>query len=154
MKHIRFVNVPRICWTWSVLCLVFTVGCGSDSGTIPVHGAVTLDGKPLSGGVITFQPVNVNPKVPNHTAQGTIMPDGTYSMSSFQANDGVLPGEYVVTVSPPPAPEAFDQFAKAQAAAHGPAIPAKYMDSGRTPLKATIPAGSGAQEINFEVKSH
>jgi hypothetical protein len=44
---------------WNMACvflLLALVGCSSD-GRMPVSGAVTLDGKPLESGAITFQPV-------------------------------------------------------------------------------------------------
>jgi hypothetical protein len=153
MKHFCFAVPTFIFRTALLSCLVFAAGCGSSSGTIPVHGTVTLDGKPLPGAVIIYQPNDVSPKTPSRNAQGTIMLDGTYSLTSFQTGDGAFPGEYTVLITklPPPAP--FDSFSKAPPPPAGPKIPAIYMDPARTPLKATVPSSGGAQEINFELKS-
>jgi hypothetical protein len=153
MKQFCFA-VPTYMLRMALLsCLVFAAGCGGSSDTIPVHGSVTLDGKPLPGAVILYQPNDVGPNKPSRTAQGTIMTDGTYSMSSYQPNDGVLPGEYTVVIANLPPTVAFDQFSKAPPTPAGPKIPAIYMDPSRTPLKATVPTSGGTQEINFEMKS-
>jgi len=113
-----------------------------------------MDGKPLGGGVIIFQPNNVSSKMPNRVAQGTIQSDGTYaSLSSFQADDGALPGEYTVVITTLPPTVSFDQFTKTPPPPAGPKIPAIYQDPARSPLKATVPSSGGAQEINFEMKS-
>ena len=50
----------RIFVVWGVVLagLVAVAGCGEKGKTfVPVSGVVTLDGKPLAGGNVVFQPV-------------------------------------------------------------------------------------------------
>ena len=113
-----------------------------------------MQGKPLPGGIITFQPVKVATGLPNRHAQGAINTDGTYSLSSFRPDDGAVPGDYVITIRAAQGLAPVDEYSKAAAtAATGPQIPATYSDAEKTPLKATIPAaGSTAQQIDFDLK--
>ncbi len=70
--------------------LAFVSGCGGD-GRLGVSGAVTVDGKPLESGVISFQPAAGNQ---GHSA-GTGVQAGRYEIESTK---GLLPGEYQVRI--------------------------------------------------------
>jgi hypothetical protein len=73
--------------------LVLITGCGpSRPETAPVNGHVTFQGKPVSTGQIMFQPEHGRPAI------GTINPDGTYRLTTFQSDDGALPGRHRVTI--------------------------------------------------------
>jgi hypothetical protein len=84
-----------------LLPLILPAGCGrSFDGS--VNGMVTLDGKPLATGTVTFHPVGSGPM-----AYGRIQADGRYSVVTA-SRQGLPPGEYVVTVvatAPPPNPK-------------------------------------------------
>lgn len=69
------------------------VGC-SKSDFATVTGQVSLDGKLLDGGAITFVPETSGP-----LAYGDVAPDGTYSLQSSGSQQGLRPGKYVATVS-------------------------------------------------------
>jgi hypothetical protein len=59
-------------------CLTISTGCGkSDNARAPVHGAVTLDGKPLETGSILFVPA---PGVHGAVAGGAIQ-NGRYELT-------------------------------------------------------------------------
>ncbi len=152
MKQFNSAALSNCC-ILALPCLIFLVGCGPKSSTIPVQGQVILNGKPLAGGTLTFHPVNVSAGAPNHMGQGTITPEGNYSVSTFQAGDGVMAGDYIVTIQSIQASTAFDVFSKPANSPKGVPIPAVYSDPDHTPLKATVPDGSGPQQINFELKS-
>ena len=71
-----------------------------------VNGKVLLaDGKPLSGGWISFVPKGDLAVTPS----GEIRPDGTFSIATGGSGDGAPPGEYKVRVEAPqllqPGPE-------------------------------------------------
>jgi hypothetical protein len=75
------------------------VGCGPARPSVaPVSGTVTLDGTPLPGAVVTFNPVGGNgaPAVGNADGQGK------YSMTDMSPNAvagaGAAPGDYEVGV--------------------------------------------------------
>lgn len=66
------------------LALLFLAGCGPRPGT--VSGKVTLDGKPLTGGMVTF-----HSKSGGTDSTAEIGQDGSYSANVFA-------GEYTITV--------------------------------------------------------
>ncbi len=76
------------------LLLVFTVlGCGEDE--LPreaISGTVSVDGKPLKTGVITFVPNGAD--IP--TQAGAAIVEGKYSIEQSQ---GLVPGKYKAVVS-------------------------------------------------------
>ena len=82
-----------------LLCVV-SQGCwGNDFGM--VEGMVSLDGKPLDGGSVTFYPAEAGP-----LSYSNIESDGSYQIRTA-SRQGVLPGQYVATVSyrsGPPSP--------------------------------------------------
>lgn len=99
MKH-RHRNASLLfCLLTCALCMSST-GCGSSKypKTVSISGKVTWQGKPLAGGSIAFIPVNAGENGTNRPAGGQIGPDGVYQLSSFRSGDGVMPGEYGVTV--------------------------------------------------------
>jgi len=59
---------------------------------VRVSGTITLDGEPISGGTIIFQPVNPDPSGVNSGMQVQIL-NGRYSLIGAQ---GLLPGDYRV----------------------------------------------------------
>jgi hypothetical protein len=83
--------------------LTLLSGCGGPT-VIPVSGTATVDGKPLSGFVLSFVPDETK----GHSAQidcfGTIGADGRYSLVTddrYAQYDGAPPGWYKVTINSP-----------------------------------------------------
>lgn len=118
------------------LVAVTVVGCGGGSKTAPVHGRVSLDGKPLTAGTVTFTPEA------GRSATGYIQSDGTFSLTTFAEGDGALPGPHKVSVSggsvgPPQRPN-FDTD-DVKGAVSKAVIPVKY-------------ANPDASGLTFEVK--
>ena len=60
---------------------------------VPVTGKVIYNGKPLEFGVVAFQPPGGQP------ARGDIQPDGTFTLSTYRLNDGVVLGKHKVRVA-------------------------------------------------------
>jgi hypothetical protein len=77
-------------------CLVAGSGCGG-YGTVRVEGIVTLDGAPVGAATVTFIPVDE--KGGHHAASGVTNQDGRFRLTTFNTNDGALPGHYRVTVT-------------------------------------------------------
>lgn len=73
-----------------ILIVVVVAGCGSE-GKADVSGRVTLDGEPLAGGLIVFEPADRH----GAPAGGTIS-DGNYLLNGAA---GVPPGEKVVRIT-------------------------------------------------------
>src|SRR5687767_7734398 len=76
------------------------VGCGSsDSNRVPVHpvlGAIQFRGQPIVGAFVALHPENATAEVPSPRA--TVGPDGSFTLSTYDGNDGAPEGEYVLTV--------------------------------------------------------
>jgi len=134
----------RIAPVFLALIGCLAAGCGQPG---KVSGVVTLDGAPLSTGVITF-----NPAVSGPSAYGAIGADGRYELRTG-ATAGLAAGEYVVTV-------AANAAAQEQPGAGSwpgtervlPLVtPRKYADREKTPLRATV--REGGQTLDFALIS-
>lgn len=71
-------------------CLAFVMGCGPDGTVKPessVHGKISYQGKPVTGGVVSFHSANSTAPF-----AGEINDDGTYSVTSAK------PGPVRVTI--------------------------------------------------------
>lgn len=163
--------MPRIMLSLLACGLLLVAGCEQPG---IVTGLVTLDGQPLTTGVITF-----NPKAGGPTAYGAIGTDGRYELRTGAAA-GLAAGEYTVTVAANaaapvpavPAPEpAREAASEAQSpAAEAPAVeppsegvpsggpqvlplltPEKYANLDQTPLRAMIKGGE--QTLEFHLTS-
>ncbi len=86
-------------------------GCGDDVGyQFPVHpssGQVSWKGEPVKGALVRFHPVDPQALQPPKGEEGPPVAlatetgaDGSFTMSTYYADDGVPAGEYVVTVTP------------------------------------------------------
>jgi hypothetical protein len=126
-----------LCFLTAAVCFLLA-GCGAKDLS-PVGGVVTLDGKPLPSGNITFQAVG--------KASGTasIQPDGRYVLKTGGEN-GLTPGDYKVAVS---------AYRKTQSAdPTSPPVPVLI-----TPKKYNLPETSGLtarilsgkNECNFDL---
>src|SRR4051794_21176521 len=93
--------------SWISLCLslaaaALIAGCGRGSDDLPcqaVSGEVKLDGSPMKSGMIQFMPTETGESTTG--AAGIV--DGRYAISS---SEGLVPGNYQVSVTSDPAPSA------------------------------------------------
>lgn len=106
------------CKRFLILGVVFLSGCGGTTEQVsnllkpvPVKGKVSYKGKPLTGGTIRFEPEDGG-----REASGNIEPDGSFTLSTFQADDGAVAGSHKVAVEPP--------------SGQTKSIPAKYRSAG------------------------
>src|SRR5690349_2634916 len=83
------------------LALPYFGGCKSSGPEmIRIHGTVFYNGAPLtnvSQGIVRYLPKNGEPGA--REATGRIQPDGSFTMTTFKSADGVVVGEYDITVS-------------------------------------------------------
>jgi hypothetical protein len=101
-----------------------------------VTGTITVDGVPLANAVVSFLPEK------GQLAVGTTDAQGKFSLSTFEENDGALPGRYRVAIAgqagpanrqpagqndPPPAAKS--------------AIPSRFTDPNTSGLMAEIKDG-------------
>ena len=109
--------------------LVGLAGCMRPPLLVPVKGVVLLDGKPLSSGVVQFQPAA------GQMASGVIAGDGTFTLSRHLPDDGVPPGTYRVAVT------AFDPLAEVQSVENL-IVPVKYTRFGSSGIEFTVFPGT------------
>ena len=117
------------------------LGCGSSDGRVGVAGAVTLDGKPLDNGVITFLSRGERP-----SSGGAAILAGKYEIP---AEHGLLPGKYQVAID-----AADPGDAQARPDHPGMAIPVSKIPlryNGETELMAEISA-DGENQFDFPLE--
>jgi hypothetical protein len=150
------MNKIMTIFIFSVCLLCF--GCNNGSkldGLVPARGVLKLDGKPVSDATVIFKPVGQT-----RSAIGTTDANGNFSMMTLNPNDGVYPGEYIVTATKTEyrgeireeQPKGSDERSKIihdnrEIIEH---LPLKYAASDTTDLKITIPAG-GNKKIAFDL---
>lgn len=82
------------------LALVACAGCNpSPFKLAPVSGVVSLDGQPLAGGIVNFQPIVVGNGViagPGSTARTGS--DGRYTLSTIRGEPGAVAGKHRVKI--------------------------------------------------------
>jgi len=141
-SHVR--RLPLV-----VLLAVALPGCG-DKGTTPVKGVVTLEGAPLPEATVLFMPDGPGGGRP---ASGFTSSDGVFQLTTYQRDDGALPGQYRVLIRKTAAakdPGAAERSALERAwAKYGDkalpkgktsTVPGQYANFETTPLRCTVPA--------------
>jgi hypothetical protein len=92
------------------------------SGTVPVTGVVRCNGTPVAGAKVMLHG--------RYIAAGITDAEGEFTLTTFELNDGALPGKYVVTIT-----------------ADG--LPDRYADRRTSRLTATIKDLPGKNRIQF-----
>lgn len=152
-----------------ILCLIcfgllgslffFSAGCGKKADSRPktaaVSGIITMNGQPVADADVVFQPAGQSP-----AATGRTDGDGNYQLTTFQSDDGAVPGQYLVSVTKYDRPaesasSSSEEYvpptaASAQAsAAPKNLLPEKYASPKTSTLTATVQDG---QENQFDFK--
>ena len=91
----------RTCLLWIWIPLIwFVAGCaGRDSeraNVYPVHGSVFFNSKPAAGAIVRVHGVEANGTAV--LPRAVVQKDGTFSLMTFEAGDGVPAGRYRVSV--------------------------------------------------------
>lgn len=147
-----------------VLSLVVTMtGCSgatSDRPPVaPVRGTVHYNGQPVEAATVTF----ASPRSPR-TSTGMTNENGEFQLTTFDANDGAVVGENVVSIrrdqpaSVSEVPEMNPmEYAEAMQSGRGmpgretgSTIPARYADFEKSRLKRTVIEGE-MNEFHFEL---
>jgi hypothetical protein len=136
------------CFPLVALCLLLA-GCSDRPKLGKVKGTVTLDGKPLAKGSITFESPDARP------ATGTIVNGEIVDVSTYDPQDGVPVGQHKVAIS------ATEDAASGVTANPGDArqttdymvgkslIPASYNDPDSSGLTADIKSGENTVEFKL-----
>jgi hypothetical protein len=87
--------------TLAAVLVLIGSGCGSGAPKLhKVNGKVTLDGQPLAGAEIEFEPLDYSTGL--QSANGKTGQDGYYSLTTFVTGDGAMPGNYKVIITKGP----------------------------------------------------
>jgi hypothetical protein len=130
-------------------CLALALA-GCARGPVPVEGKVTMNGKPVAGATVVFIPEQGGPEAGAQTDD-----EGRFRLTGTKT-EGIMPGEYRVTVSkkewppgtPPPDPTKMT-FASVKAMRE--TIAQKYTTQDKTPLRVTVPA-RGIMDVQLNVE--
>jgi hypothetical protein len=148
----------RVRYLFRALAVALALAVASCSdGKVKVKGVVTLDGNPVEGAMVTFIPENGG----GRNAFGTTQQGGSFRLTTLKENDGVLPGNYKVTVTyEEPVTtaaaanmrDAWKAFKTAEKQKKPPkyVIPVKYSDPKKTVLKQKVPPDG---EVKFDLQS-
>lgn len=135
----------RLVALFCCFALLFAViaGCGGSGPEMgSVTGKVTLDGQPLEGATVQFQPVTGEPKSPS---SGVTDASGYYELKFTASKDGATIGDHKVTISK----TVTTEDANGNEGEEKETLPAKY--NTKSDLTATVEAGS--QTIDFALDS-
>jgi hypothetical protein len=123
----------------SVVAFGLGIGCAGDKKKIHVvRGKVTLDGKEVPNGTITFIPES------GPAASGEIQPDGTYTLTTYKPGDGAAEGKYKVVIVA--MQDQAGRLPEERNPLPPPIVPNKYSSITTTDLEANVKAG----ENNFD----
>lgn len=145
----------------SLAVSVLLLGCGGGTKEDPnrpartkVSGKVTLQGAPVEGATITLRPVQGN-----HSALALTDASGRYVLGTFDKSDGVVPGEYEVTVTklapgtggsqPSPDDPNYNPNVKPEPPKH--LLPEKYADPKTSNLKASV-STAPRDDLEFDLQ--
>ncbi|HQF12432.1 MAG TPA: hypothetical protein PLS55_00945 [Thermogutta sp.] len=138
--------------------LVAIVGCGKGTDpnrpkTVKAGGVVLYNGQPVEGAVVTLVPMdNSSPR----GAVGQTDAQGRFSLTSFDPNDGAVPGKYYVGIAKvvledaPPGQTGPGGEQDPEAKVARDLLPLKYKIPQQSGLTAEITA-SGPNELKFEL---
>lgn len=130
------VSFRSCCW-FCVVLAVFLSGCGPEyPDTYKVSGKVTVGGQPASNVHVVFTPDE------GRLGTGKTDENGDYKLTTFNENDGAVPGEHTVTISNPSNPEGTGS-------AGGTPIPPEYAMKQTSTIKKTVEKSSNT--INIEL---
>lgn len=131
----------------AVVALTLSVsGCSSNPPTADVNATIMYQGQPVSNVIVTFHPTaGGRPGVGRTDEQGKVT-----GLTTFDPNDGVVPGEHVVTLSPATDASETIESADAYSMNMDVGFPQKYMTTQMSDLKMTVEVG-GANEKTFEL---
>lgn len=125
---------------WFVLsaAALMLAGCSSKKidgrkPVFPVRGKLLVGGQPAPGAMVVFHPAGGSFDAERPFAH--VDPDGSFSLTTYQADDGAPEGEYLVTA---------EWFASADRAAPGPwpnVLPPKYARPESSDVRVRVTQG-------------
>ena len=151
------VMITRSIYLVGVACglaMLCAAGCGSGGPEmVPIRGEVTYKGAPLrdvTRGIVRYSPEQSGTGA--REASGRIQPDGSFELTTFKKADGVVVGEYDITVSAYSSPPPSRQQTESGVRVAGPKlmIPERYLKANTSGLSDNVDANhSGYKKIEL-----
>lgn len=138
-------SLLRFATSGAAIALLCIVGCGPAEkrvATAPVKGKVVYKGAPVTTGTVMFIPSGGGPP-----ATGEIQPDGSYSLKTYDPEDGAVVGKHAVTIS---AIELATGSPEDPASDPKLLVPTKYSSSKMSGLTAEVSDGENAVDFELE----
>jgi hypothetical protein len=133
--------------------VVLVLGCGNSRKLAPVSGVVKMDGRPLAGATVGFEPLESD-KGPNDnptTSGAKTDENGAYTLETYNGDRGALVGKHKVKISLYKQMQDPDSDARRRS---GPLqvdkVPERY--NKKTQLTIDVPP-EGKTDANFDLKS-
>jgi len=122
-------------------------GCGkSGAKTMPIAGRVTLGGNAWPhAGTLSFHPIEAPPGMPKIPGSADFSPDGSFTATTFKANDGLAPGRYRVTV------DCWEKRPLDGQPGKNCYVPEQYRNPKTTPLEIDVSSGAKRADVLFDV---
>ena len=140
----RFPSSRRLAGWIVVLVACVLPGCGGGGVKLaPVEGDVSLDGKPVPGGRLTFIPDAGQANPPSFRVFGNTDRQGHYRVESDHGRGAPVGAYRVVVLSPLPTADMPKDLEP---------IPPIYQDENRTPLKVVVSEGAPAHAYDLQLK--
>ncbi|GIX04682.1 MAG: hypothetical protein KatS3mg114_0551 [Planctomycetaceae bacterium] len=111
--------------------------------TVPASGKITLNNEPLVDAQVVLVPVSGS-----YGASGLSGKDGSFKLSAFPPDEGVVPGSYKVMIVKAEVPEVQEDEAVMSYAKL--LVPQKYTDANTSGLTVDIPE-SGKTDIKLDL---
>ena len=129
--------------------LIVVAGCSSSPySLVPVSGTVTLDGQPLAGGVINFQPVGEGTVTVGPGSTARIDAAGRFSLSTIRGQPGAVVAKHRVKIYSYSAETA--KIEDGGSTAQRERVPARY--NYQSDVTFDVPAG-GTDKADFTIQS-
>ena len=147
---------------FSLAGIASLAGCGEARlpGLAKCEGTVTWKGEPVEGAFVAFSPKDHSV---GRSAGGTTDVRGKFKATTLDANDGIMPGEYVVTITKMTSireggPDASDPMDSRENRGRSTPeiitethfIPQVYADRATSGLSVNIPS-KGDKNLKFEL---
>ncbi len=153
--------------SWALLMCLCTLGCGKSGGkyeTYKVTGKVMMNGAPVAGASVAFSPVAQG----KPAALGQTDTQGIYILTTYDAGDGAVEGEYkvMITKSAPssqaPTTPTHDPTGKTSAtpthsgggkgkpASTGHLLPEKFSKAATTPITKKVEAKDNTIDVDLD----
>jgi len=138
-----------------VLMVTGLVGCGGEPSKperAPVSGkVVTKGGKACDGALVVFH-ASAPGRATDAKPVGTTGADGSFALTSFETNDGAIPGDYGVTIVWPASTKAAQiSLSSEGGGGGGDQLAGRYGDPRTPKIKISVPK-EGLTDLRLEVE--